>query len=247
MEESRLPTRRIKALLFDLDDTLLINDVERFMQRYFELLLARMRDLVSPSLFFRAFQQASRAMLYNDGRDGTNAEVFAATFFPLIGKSPEELAPVFEEFFAHDFETLRQYTAADPFARPLMECVFQRGYQVAIATQPFFPRQANLARLRWAQVGAEEFPYSFITSYEVMRACKPHPHYFSSLLQHLGRQAEECLMVGDSPEADMAAGRWGIKTFWVNRSQAPRSVQCDAQGTLEDLLTLIETGGIDEL
>lgn len=239
----------MKALLLDLDDTLLINDMELFGANYFKALAAKMSRVCPPQLLLEALSVATRAMLYNDGTKGTNAEVFAQEFFPRIGRSPEEVMPLFEEFYAQDFEALRRYTTVDPDARVLVKLAFQHGYQVAIATQPVFPLVATLARLRWAGVGAEEFPYDFIASYETMSACKPHPHFFTTILERLGRLPEECLMVGDSPDADMGAGKLGIKTFWVRRGDkvGPTTVSCNAQGNLRDLIALIERGGLDEL
>lgn len=240
---------KMKALLLDLDDTLLLNDMETFAAHYFKALLAKTRKVCPAELFMASLEAAMRAMFYNDGTDGTNAEVFAREFFPRIGRSPEELMPLFEEFYAQDFEALRQHTTVLPEARVLVELAFAKGYQVAIATQPMFPLVAIKARLRWAGVGAEEFPYDFIASYETMRACKPHPHYFASILERLGRLPGECLMVGDSPDSDMAAGKLGIKTFWVRRERESEStaVSCDAQGSLRELIALIQTGGVDEL
>ena len=239
----------MKALLLDLDDTLLINDMDVFAPHYFKALLAKVRKICPPQLFLESLEAATRAVWLNDGQDGTNAEVFRQEFFPRLGRSPEELMPLFEEFYARDFEALRRHTAIDPDARVLVELAFERGHQVAIATQPIFPLSAILARLRWAGVGAEKFHYDFIASYETMSACKPHPHYFATILERLGRAPGECLMVGDSPDSDMAAGKFGLKTFWVQRGRAPvlSAVSCDAQGSLHDLITLIETGGVDEL
>jgi len=239
----------MKALLLDLDDTLLINDMDLFGQHYFKALLAKMRKACPPQLFMESLEAGMRAMFYNDGTNGTNAEVFRQEFFPRIGRSPEELMPLFDDFYAKDFEALRQHTTVIPEARVLVDLAFRRGYQVAIATQPMFPLSAILARLRWANVSADEFHYHFITSYETMSACKPHPHYFTTVLERLGRKPEECLMVGDSADADMAAGKLGIKTFWVRRGRgaAPSAVACDAQGSLRDLITLFGTGGVDEL
>ena len=241
--------RKIKALLLDLDDTLLINDMEVFSEYYFEALVAKVKPVCPAGLFIEALNVAMRAMWHNDGHNGTNAEVFEAEFFPRVGQRHAELVPLFDEFYSRDFEALREYTAVDPNARVLVELAFERGYQVAIATQPMFPLVANHARLRWAGVGADEFDYDHISSYETMCACKPHPHFFIALVDRLGRAPDECLMVGDSPGTDMAAGKLGVRTFWVNRRLMVESseVSCDAQGTLGDLITLIETGKIHEL
>jgi FMN phosphatase YigB (HAD superfamily) len=68
------------------------------------------------------------------------------------------------------------------------------------------------------------------------------------VLQHLGREPDECLVVGDS-QADMAAGELGIKTFWVDRGRTPGAAGMvrDAEGNLADLIELVRTGGIDAL
>jgi len=237
----------IRAILFDLDDTLLLNDMEVFGAHYFRALLAKVRPICDPTTFREALHAGMMAMMANDGR-AVNADVFAGTFFPGVGCAREVLLPVLEAFYVHEFEALRIYTQPDPQARPLMELAFGQGYQVAITTQPMFPRSAILARLRWADVGAETFPYDFITSYEVMSACKPHPHYFQSVMERLGRAPGECLMVGDSIDSDMPARKLGLRTFWVNRrNETPDPSLADGQGNLGDLLHLIESGGIHAL
>jgi HAD superfamily hydrolase (TIGR01549 family) len=239
----------VKALLFDLDDTLLINDMDTFAPYYFRALAAKVQRLCAPKPFLEALNAATRAMWHNDGSGGTNAEVFRREFFPRVRRKPEELMPLLEDFYARDFEALSPYTDVDPEARVLVSLARQRGYQMAVATQPIFPLAAIKARLRWADVGDEEFAYDFIASYETLSACKPHPRYFGAILQSLGRSPRECLMVGDSPEADMAAGKQGFATFWVDRGrvESPETVVSDARGGLRELITLIETGRIDEL
>lgn len=240
---------KIRALLFDLDDTLLINDMEAFARPYFQALMMYMSKVCAARLFMEALQVGTQAMLDNNGQNGVNAQVFAEAFFPRLGRSEQEIMPHLESFYQNEFETLERYTERDPLAREVVSLAFARGYQVAVATQPIFPLTAIRARLRWAGVGDDLFPYDLITSYERMSACKPNPRYFSAVLQCLGRQPEECLMVGDSIEADMPAAQMGIKTFWVDRGRiaAPPTRVANAQGNLANLIQLIETGGIDEL
>jgi HAD superfamily hydrolase (TIGR01549 family) len=244
-----LRDKRIRALLLDLDDTLLLNDMDIFLPRYFQALVAKVQNELPAAPFMQALREATRAMALNDGRHGTNEQVFDAVFYPKVRRAKAELQPLFEAFYAQDFESLRRDTAPDPAARAVVELAFAKGYRVAIATQPFFPRSAILARLRWAGVGAEEFPYEAISSYETASACKPHPHFFRTLAQHLGCRPQECLMVGDGVETDMPARRVGCKTFWVDRDPVPRpsKVSWDAAGSLADLYMLMQTGDIHEL
>jgi FMN phosphatase YigB (HAD superfamily) len=239
----------IKALLFDLDDTLLVNDMSEFSPHYFEALAARVEPVCSPEVFMDALNAAMRAVWNNDGQNGNNAKVFWEVFVPRVDCDVDTIEAVLETFYAEDFEGLRKHTSADPHARPLMDLAFEKGFQVAIVTQPVFPREAILARLRWAGVGAERYDYDYVTSYENMGACKPHPQFFLTVMEHLGRESGECLIVGDSPDADLPARRLGIRTFWVDRGRIPELPEAasDAQGNLRDLITLIETGEIHGL
>lgn len=238
----------IKCLLFDLDDTLLINDMSVFAPQYFKALLAKVSAVCVPEAFMAAFKPATNAMWHNDGTHGTNAEVFYREFFGRLAVSSDVLMPLLNEFYGADFDALRPYTQVDPDARRAVQAALAQGLQVAVATQPIFPLTAIEARLRWAGVPADEFPYRWVTSYETMSACKPHANFFLPLVAQLGYAPEECCMVGDSLDADMGAAQYGLHTFWVNRrgEATPQTPVSDAQGTLGDLLQVIETGEIHE-
>ena len=239
--------KQVEALLLDLDDTLLINDMEVFGPPYFRALLDRMQHVCSPGIFIEALNEGTRAMWRNDGGERTNAEVFCDEFFSRTGLDPATVMPLFDEFYEKDFDALAEYTAVDPDARILLELASAQGYQLVVATQPIFPLAAIQARLRWAGVG--EFAYDYIATYDTMSACKPNPRFFQAILTRLGRLPEECLMVGDSLDSDMPASQLGIKTFWVDRGrfEKPSGVIADAQGSLGDLVTLLQTGEIHEL
>lgn len=239
---------QIRALLLDLDGTLLINDMQEFMPRYRRALLDRMGSILPPGAFLEALDAGIRALWYNDGQGGTNEEVFKEAFFARVEQPSEQVMPLFEAFYREDFEALKDCTQPDPQARAMVSLAREKGYLLAVATQPVFPLPAILARLRWANVPATEFEYDFVASYESMRACKPHPVYFEQILDHLGCRPQEALMVGDSLDADMAASRIHIKTFWLTREQQgnPPEVGADACGDMRDLTDLIETGDIDE-
>ncbi|MHB1355758.1 MAG: HAD family hydrolase [Anaerolineae bacterium] len=235
----------LKCLLFDLDDTLLVNDMETFAPHYFEAISARFKHICSAELFMKALHQGTIAMWKNDGSHGTNEEVFKQVFFSRIEHNPDELMAIFDEFYRTGFKDLHIYTQRDPAARRVVEWAVAHQLQMVIATQPVFPPEAIRARLRWAGVGAEEFPYAMITTYDQMRATKPHPVYFQDILDRLSLKAEECCMVGDSLEADMPAGKLGFKTFWVQRRPLPQpeNIRVDGQGDMSDLINWLETGG----
>jgi FMN phosphatase YigB (HAD superfamily) len=201
----------IRAVLFDLDGTLLSNDMDVFLPHYFRLLTARVAHLVPPEEFTTHLMQATQAMLANDGL-ATNEEVFAREFYPRVAPSREELEPIFQDFYANDFPALRQYTQRKPEARQVVQQAFDLGYDVAIATNPLFPATAVEQRLDWA--GVAGFPYRLVTTYENSRAAKPNLLYFEQILETLGHPAEAALVVGDE-NMDMVAAHLGCSTFLV--------------------------------
>jgi FMN phosphatase YigB (HAD superfamily) len=201
----------IRAVLFDLDGTLLSNDMDVFLPHYFRLLTARVAHLVPPEEFMTYLMQATQAMLANDGHT-TNEEVFAREFYPGGARSREELEPVFEDFYANDFPALRRYTQRKPEACQVVGKAFDLDYDVAIATNPLFPATAVEQRLEWA--GVAGFPYRLVTTYENSRATKPNLLYFEQILETLGHPAEAALVVGDE-DMDMVAAHLGCSTFLV--------------------------------
>lgn len=230
----------IRAVLFDLDGTLLSNDIHSFLPPYFELLTGALSDLVPPKMVVQEVMAATRAMMVQRESACTNQEVFFNRFLPAIGLSWEQALARFDAFYEHDFGKLRKYTERRPEARPTMAQAFKLGFQVVIATNAVFPLRAIEHRLDWAGVG--DFPYALITSYENMHACKPNPAYYLEIAHRLGRQPGECLMIGNDPD-DLAAAQTGMATFYVTygHPEGRPLPQADHAGTLVDLQRLLSS------
>ena len=164
----------------EVDFTLLINDMETFAPHYFRALLAKVRVALRPRGLYRGAGRPAR------GPCGTTTAAmapmprsFAAEFFPRLDCASEELMPLLEDFYAHEFEALAQPHRDRPRrAGPGGAWPAARAIRWPSPRSPSFRCAAIQARLRWADVGAEKFPYDFIASYETMSACKPHPRYF---------------------------------------------------------------------
>ncbi len=234
-----------KAILLDLDNTLLQNDMETFVPAYLSALAGFVAGHFPPETFVRHLLRATDAVVAHTDTALTNMQVFDAVFFPALGRSREEMEPLFDEFYATRFPQLRGLTRPIPTARPLVEWAFAQGWQVAIATNPLFPRTAVEQRLEWAGVAVAEFPYPLVTTYEEMHATKPHRAYYAEIACRLGRQPEECLMVGDEWEMDIApAMAVGMAAYWVAASDArPPGLEdrLVGQGDLAGLLRWLTT------
>jgi len=233
---------KIQAILFDLDGTLLDNDMDVFLPAYFELIAARVADIMPAQEFIGRLMKATQKMLLNDGRE-TNEEVFAAAFYPLIGRARTEMEPIFGAFYAEDFPVLEQYTRCRAAARQVVETAAGLGYRLAVTTNPLFPATAIQQRLNWAGVG--DFPWALVTSYENSRACKPNPVFFQQVLEYLDAPPEAALVVGDDP-VDMAAAEIGCATFLMDGQNAvlvPAPSAPTYRGSLSDLEALLRRWG----
>jgi FMN phosphatase YigB (HAD superfamily) len=234
----------VEAILLDLDNTLLENDMRAFMRPYLARLSQYLADLIPPDEMLRRLNLGVERMLQNDGTGPTNEETFMAVFFEGLEAPREAVLARFWAFYEGEFDHLRPYVRSKPAARPLVEEAFRQGYRVVVATQPMFPLLANRKRLEWAGVG--DFPYDLITSYETMHACKPHLAYYREIAERLGVPPHRCLMAGDSVEWDLVAAEIGMRTFWVTDSLPaplpPPPPHVDGHGGLEDLLRFLSVG-----
>lgn len=228
----------LQAILFDLDNTLLENPIDRFIPTYIGALSEYVSGHVDREAFVKELMRATEAMVTDTDPRRTNKEAFDAVFFPAIGHTPEELGPLLDEFYAQWFSELRAITSPKPAARPLMEWVFDQGIQVVIATNPLFPRVAVEERLAWADVPVGDFDYDLVTSYEHMHAAKPNGAYYLEIARRLGRKPGECLMVGDEWERDIyPAVNVGMMAYWIaETAHAPPSADSGlvGQGSLSD-------------
>ncbi|MBU2496161.1 MAG: HAD family hydrolase, partial [Candidatus Omnitrophica bacterium] len=92
-----------KAILLDLDDTLLSCSMDIFFPAYIGYLTRYVAHMIPPEVFVSELTRATQAMDANDGTGATNEATFAASFYPAVGYEPDELVPLFERFYAEEF------------------------------------------------------------------------------------------------------------------------------------------------
>jgi len=229
-----------RYLFFDLDGTLLPMDTDVFIDAYIEAIAKRMQAYLPPQKFISCLLAATEAMVRDNNSDRTNEEVFMADFFRRSGLPPEDILPVFENFYIEDFPSLASYTKPTPLARMALDQALSQGLEVVIATNPIFPNIAIKERLRWA--GAGDFPFKLVTSYEKMHFCKPWREYYTEILKLLGAAPEECLMIGNDVEEDLVAAEVGIHTYLVKDYLINRTGRLFSScycGSLKDLLAFL--------
>jgi len=231
---------KLKAILFDLDGTLLEVNLDMFISNYLRLLAQSVAHIISPKKFIEKILEASKAVEENDGHS-TNIEIYIDAFFPIEGHSREEIEPLLNNFYKSDFSKLCQYTRRKPEARTVVQTAFNKGYDVVIATTPLLPLTAIEQRLEWA--GVADFPYCLITTIENSRATKSllNLNYYKQILKIIGHPAESCLMIGDEAK-DIIAGQLGMQTFLILNSNTElnqNKIEPTYKGELIDLLDLL--------
>lgn len=202
----------IDTVLFDLDGTLLPMDQEEFVHSYLSLLAKKLSPQgYEPKHLISAVWAGTEAMVKNDGTK-TNEEVFWDAFCGIFGPDVRKDEPLFAEFYAADFGLVRTVCGFAAEAKEIIELLKEKKIPVVLATNPLFPEIATRQRIRWAGLEPEDF--ASYTTYENSSFCKPNPAYYRELLQKLGKDPENCLMVGNDVQEDMAPAKsLGMRTF----------------------------------
>lgn len=240
----------IKAVLFDLDDTLLGNDMDKFLPNYFALLGRHAERYLAKDRFLQELMTGTQAMIASTDTAVSNRDVFWQTFQQRTGLDPDEMEPFFEQFYREKFPQLVATTEKRPTAVSLVEACLQKGLKVVIATNPLFPAVAVEERLAWAGVPVTEYAYDLVTTYENMHTCKPHPAYYQEILAEIDCAPETAVMIGDDWKNDIIpASEIGIYTYWIapDGQQPPPDVAVNGSGSLADLWQQVQTGWLEQL
>ena len=204
----------LKAVLFDLDGTLLPMDQDVFVKTYFSLLAKRLAPYgYDPEKLIQIIWKAISAEMSNDGSK-TNQEVFWDVFTSAFGEKSREQEPVFDDFYRTEFNTVASVCDPSPKANEIVKMLKKAGCMVILATNPIFPRVATDNRIRWAGMDRDDFDE--ISTFENYGLCKPNPEYFRFLLKKFDLKAEECIMVGNDVDEDMIASELGMKVFLMD-------------------------------
>ena len=225
----------IKAVLFDLDGTLLPMDQDVFVKDYLTRLSAYMAQYgYDPKLTAQTVMEGVYVMVKNDG-SVSNEEVFWKHFCSKMGEHCINDIPKFEEFYRTEFQKAAASCGFKKDAGEVIELVKSLGYDAVLATNPLFPQIATYSRARWAGLQPEDF--KFITTYENSSFCKPNPLYYSQILDKLGLKAEECVMVGNDAKEDTVPAQLGMQVFLLSDCLINKGEDIDKypHGGFEDL------------
>lgn len=220
----------IRAVLFDLDDTLLSLNLTAFICRYVAGaagLLARAAR-TTPVALGVPYLKGFLATQDSDRTDSlTNERVFNDAFFASSGIPLDD--PVIADLIDYyEREIVPEFSGSVVMARPVkggravIERVHDLGLTCALATNPTFSLACDEARMGWAGVSTDDF--ALVSTWSNSTRCKPDARYYQEFAQELGVRLDECLMVGNDASRDFPRPDCGLRTAYVGHGRPARAV-----------------------
>jgi FMN phosphatase YigB (HAD superfamily) len=200
----------LKAVLLDLDNTLILFDEPAFYARFFDRMTAFFEDIMPTEELTRRTLAATMALKDNAGAM-SNRDWFTRAFDDGAELPMARIWERWLDFYRDRYGPFGIDIAIPEGQAEVVSDLAQRGLSLVIASNPIFPPIALARRMAWGGIDPE--PFSLLTHMENMSFVKPHAGYYRSISEMIGIAPSDCLMVGNDPVNDMAAGAIGMKTY----------------------------------
>ncbi|MBP3883972.1 MAG: HAD family hydrolase [Olsenella sp.] len=232
----------IKAVLFDIDDTLLDINLSAFVARY-TLGKARILSRISrrpTALTLSHIAKSYLAVTSSNRKDSkTNLEVFNETFLartgiPLDDPAVADALDYYERECLWDLKGGPVYAREREGARATIEKAQSLGLTVALATNPMFTLTCDRVRMEWAKIA--DLDFALISHIGNSCRCKPDARYYQEFVSQLGLTPQECLMVGNDARRDFPRPDIALKTAYVGHAWPKRAIWRGPIGALGDSL-----------
>ena len=229
----------LKAVVFDMDETLLSINLNAFILRYFKDVSSMLADIGRRS---RGGTMARLGTILVDlnanRRRGTDNRTNLAFYQEEVERRcgiclSDPL--IYEAFTYYEREVLpfknddMINAKAMPGAHAALQAVQDAGLRCALFTNPSFPQDAIECRMGWGEL--TDAPFELVTHMGNATRCKPDATYYLEQLQVMGLEPHEVLMVGNDPKRDFPSPDCGIQTAYVGQGKPSRATW---RGTMED-------------
>lgn len=242
----------LKAVLLDLDNTLIIFDETAFYLRFMERIVPYFKDIIPKDQFRTRLLHAIRNLIKNKG-DANNETYFLNAFCDGLDDQKGQIWNRFEAFYDEEYDHIEVETKRPRQLDQVLDQLTAWDLMLVVATNPIFPLVAQEKRLAWS--GLDKNLFALTTHMGNMCYVKPRPAYYQQICDMSGLSPEHCLMVGNDSVNDMAASAIGMKTFLTtdaepgntdySRLNDGRNVRAgqkrhpDFNGTLADIIPVV--------
>ncbi|WP_210388978.1 HAD family hydrolase [Olsenella sp. HMSC062G07] len=220
----------IKAVLFDLDDTLIDINLGAFMARYLAgqaRILSRVLRVAPPFAYLAVVEGYLRIDSFSRTDDLTSERLFFQTVCRRVGR-PLDLDVLAEPLAYYDAEYIDRFRGGIVQAGPragsheAIEAARSLGLEVALATNPVFSLAVDRTRMRWGEIDPAVF--AGVSHWANSRRSKPCARYYQEFVSSLGLVPQECLMVGNDAGRDFPRPAIGMPTAYVGHGRPGRGV-----------------------
>lgn len=211
-----------KAVLFDLDGTLLNRDksVELFINDQYERLNKFLSPIPKELYVSRFIELDCHGYVW---KDKVYQQIVVE--FNILSITCEELLQDYLDEFQHHCE-------AFPHIHKMLEQLKSENIALGIITNGYGQFQMNNIKALKIE---HYFDVILVSEWEGVK--KPDPQIFRNALQKLNVKPLESVFIGDHPENDVKAARdIGMTGIWKKDNQWPSSVEADA--SIKDFLEL---------
>jgi len=200
----------LKAVLLDLDNTLILFDELKYYTAYFEKLNHYFADEFDPDDLRERVINGTMALRHNRGLKN-NLQHFLDVFAHEREADIPRLWERFKAFYQEAYDHIAVTVDVPKGLHPVIAQLRQTGLKLVIASNPIFPVIAQEKRMRWG--GLDPAWFDLFTHIENMCFVKPTVDYFKQTCDLIGEAPTACLMVGNDPVNDMSAAQAGLKTY----------------------------------
>lgn len=200
----------LKAVLFDIDNTLILFDEVKFFKTYVPGVASKFSDIMSFEEFHQRLIGGSQKLLTNMGQK-TNAEFYMDAFCEGLEAHRDSMWERFVNFYQSRFNQYQELTEPVTGVRELFDYLSGTSLKLVAASHPLWPMMVQGYRIGWAGLPIETFDH--ITAIENTKFCKPQAQYYQEICENLSVLPSECLMVGNDLINDMVATKAGMRTY----------------------------------
>ena len=202
----------LKAVLFDVDNTLIYFDELTFYKKYLSQVSQVFADIMPFDLFQKKLLSATQALMDNHGKM-SNAEYFMNIFCKGFDAQRDQIWKRFMRFYEREYDQFQTLVSLPKGISEVFLQLKKENLKLVIASNPIWPLDVQMKRLSWAGLG--DFHFDLVTHIENMSYCKPRIEYYKEICLKMDERPEACLMVGNDPINDMIVATIGMRTFLV--------------------------------
>jgi FMN phosphatase YigB (HAD superfamily) len=241
----------IKAVLLDLDDTLVESRTNEMFATYVTMLGDYGASFAPAELFGKTVLHTYVQILNSPDPTARLYDRFLPKFAANIKGDANTLDALFAAFYRECYPDLKSWVRPRPETFGLLDYLSQKDYMAVVATNPGLPEAAISQRMTWGKIPATDYPFALITTLEDMHFGKPQAEYYEEILLRLNLDPGEAIMVGNDWEQDIiGAATAGLCTYWVteNGSKPPdENIPISGSGSYREFVSQVENGWLETL